>query len=229
VNIPDGNKERVQGAVRDIWNYPLFPVSLPVRVVHFFAQNLVNLAVDTGLGPEKGDPAHEQLVAPVRTYGPMVLEAGAFGVGGTVASQMAAEAQAFADAAEAARVYLPGSIDTQPGIYYGNRLITTQDGLAHYWSTGQANLIPGALQKTPNTWYVIHGIQESAIDGADAGWIIKQTLGNPLPVRSVGLDSVNLDIQLITNDPAAVNAWIRAQGAKAVGSVLETPRTPPTP
>jgi hypothetical protein len=159
----------------------------------------------------------------------MVLEAGAFGVGGTVASQMAAEAQAFADAAEAARVYLPGSIDTQPGIYYGNRLITTQDGLAHYWSTGQANLIPGALQKTPNTWYVIHGIQESAIDGADAGWIIKQTLGNPLPVRSVGLDSVNLDIQLITNDPAAVNAWIRAQGAKAVGSVLETPRTPPTP
>jgi hypothetical protein len=83
VNIPDQNKERVVGALNDIWNYPLAPISLPVRAVHGVTTNLVNMAVDVGLGPLKGDPAHEELVAPVRTYGPLVLDTLALGaIGG---------------------------------------------------------------------------------------------------------------------------------------------------
>lgn len=110
--------------------------------------------------------------------------------------------------------------NTQPGIYYDNRLITTKDGIASYWSTGQANLIPGAIQKEPNTWYVIHGIQEETekLGGLTIkeGWVIKQTPYIEEPVKSVGLDNVHIEIQLITNDPKVVNDWILEQGAKAV-------------
>ena len=113
-------------------------------------------------------------------------------------------------------------VATQPGIYYGNRLITTKDGLAHYYSTGQANLVPGAVQKTPGQWYVIHGVQEAAEGVVGRGWIIKQTMGSPKLVPSVGLETVNLEIQLITNNPVIVNQWIREQGAKAVDSVSQT-------
>ena len=54
------------------------------------------------------------------------------------------------------------------------------------------------------------------------GWVIKQTMSNPELVPSVGLEAANLEIQLITNNPAVVNQWIRQQGAKAVKSVRET-------
>ena len=211
VNIPDENKERVSGAVRDIWNYDLFFISLPVRGVHFVTSNLVNMAVDVGLGPLKGDPVHENLVAPVRTWGPVVLDIPATAAIGPVLAPVETG------------MYVSEEIATQPGIYYGNRLITTEGGLAHYYSTGQANLIPGAVQKVSNRWYVIHGIQEASENEIQRGWIIKQTLSEPDLIPSVGLDSANLDIQLITNDPAVVNQWIREQGAKAVKSFYDIP------
>ncbi len=209
VNIPDENKERVNSAVSDIWNYPLFPISLPVRAVHFVTSNLVNMAVDVGLGPTKDDPVHEKLVAPVRTWGPVVLD-----IPATVAIGSAL-------APVATGMYVGEEIATQPGIYYGNRLITTESGLAHYYSTGQANLIPGAVQKVSNRWYVIHGVQEVSEGQIKRGWIIKQTMSEPDLIPSVGLDSVNLDIQLITNDPAVVNQWVKEQGAKAVKSFYD--------
>jgi len=81
-NIPDQNKERVFGALSDVWNYSLAPISLPLRAINFVSTSFVNAAVDTGLGPAKGDPAAEQLVAPIRTYGPLVLETVALGVVG---------------------------------------------------------------------------------------------------------------------------------------------------
>ena len=106
VNIPDENKHRVVGAVRDIWNYPLFPISLPVRALHFVTTNLVNMAVDIGLGPEKGDPAAEELVDPVRTWGPVALDVGVtFGM---------------------APVFAP----VDAGMYVGEELITTEGGFA---------------------------------------------------------------------------------------------------
>lgn len=212
-NIPDENKKRVMGAVSDIWNYPLAPISLPARAVHFATSNLVNMAVDVGLGPAKGDPTHEKLVEPIRTWGPVVLDIPATAAMGTVflGPNMAKSG-----------MYVGEEIATQPGIYYGNRLITTQGGVAHYYSTGQANLIPGAAQKVSNRWYVIHGIQEATEGQIKSGWVIKQTMSNPNLVPSVGLDSVNLEIQLITNNPSLVNQWIRQQGAKAVKSVRET-------
>ena len=73
-NIPDENAERVSGAVSDIWNYPLAPISLPVRAVHAVTSGLVNLGVDVGLGPLRGDPQYEALVQPLRTWGPVVLD-----------------------------------------------------------------------------------------------------------------------------------------------------------
>ena len=82
VNIPDQNKERVLGALNDIWNYPLAPISLPVRAIHAVTTAAVNMGVDVGLGPLKGDPAHEELVAPIRTYGPLVLDTLALGASG---------------------------------------------------------------------------------------------------------------------------------------------------
>ena len=209
VNIPDENKKRVLGALSDIWNYPLFPISLPVRTVNFVTTNLVNMAVDVGVGPAKGDPATEKLVTPIRTWGPVVLDVA---VG-------AAMIPMFPPANSG--MYAGEEIATRPGIYYGNRLITTEGGLAHYYSTGQANLIPGAIQKTPNTWYVMHGIQEATEAPFKRGWVIKQTMSNPAPVQSVVLDSVNLDIQLITHIPETVNKWIREQGAKAVKSFFD--------
>ena len=72
--IPDGNKERVLGAVSDIWNYSFAPISQPLRALSYVTTNFVNMAVDVGLGPAKGDPAHEEVVAPVRKYGPVVLD-----------------------------------------------------------------------------------------------------------------------------------------------------------
>ncbi len=212
-NIPDENKERVKSAVSDIWNYSLAPISLPLRAVHLVTSNLVNLGVDVGLGPLKGDPTHEKLVEPIRTWGPVVLDVAATAAMGSVFS---------GPSMAKSGMYVSDEIVTQPGIYYGNRLITTEGETAHYYSTGQANLIPGAAQKVSNRWYVIHGVQEATEGSVKSGWVIKQTLSNPELVPGVGLESVNLDIQLITNDPAVVNQWIRSQGAKAVSSVSQT-------
>jgi RHS repeat-associated protein len=215
-NIPDENAARVWGAVRDIWNYPLAPISLPARAVHAATSSAVNMAVDIGLGPAKGDPAHENLVAPVRTWGPVVLDIGATAATGPVLAPVAPRV-----APVDTGMYVGEEIATQPGLYYGSRLITTKDGLAHYYSTGQANLIPGAVQKVSNRWYVIHGVQEVTEGQIKEGWIIKQTMSEPNLILSKGLDSVNLDIQLITNDPAVVNQWIKDQGAKAVKSFFD--------
>ena len=77
IRIPDQNAERVSGAVGDLWNYVLFPISVPTRLLNSAASNLVNMGVDVGLGPTQGDRAAESLVRPVRTWGPIVLASAA--------------------------------------------------------------------------------------------------------------------------------------------------------
>ena len=71
--IPDGNAERVRGALSDLWNYPLAPISLPIRGMDAALSGLVDLAIDTGLGPAIDDPAHQELVQPLRTWAPVIL------------------------------------------------------------------------------------------------------------------------------------------------------------
>jgi RHS repeat-associated protein len=70
---PDENAKRVRGAIEDIWHYPMAPISVPVRIVDAWASGFVNMMVDTSLGPAKGDPTHEKLLEPVRTWGPTVV------------------------------------------------------------------------------------------------------------------------------------------------------------
>lgn len=74
VHPPDENARSFFGAVDFVWKYPLAPVSVPARGIHALSSAIVDMAVDVGLGPAGGDPAHEALVLPIRRWGPAVID-----------------------------------------------------------------------------------------------------------------------------------------------------------
>lgn len=166
VNIPDQNKERVLGALNDIWNYPLAPISLPVRAVHAVTSAAVNMGVDVGLGPLKGDPAHEELVAPLRTYGPVVLDTLALGVAGApgrvgeaAATRIAGEELPAVVARERLPVIIEGS--TEAKVVRGVEALAGRTG--HEITSFEFQNLKGVRDAT----LIAHGNTDFVVIGAE--------------------------------------------------------------
>jgi RHS repeat-associated protein len=154
-NIPDENKARVEGAVSDIWNYPLAPISLPVRAVHFVSSNLVNMAVDVGLGPLKGDPVHESLVKPVRTWAPVVLDVAATSAIGAGFAEpvngLTAERGTVSSAFKAREISNP-ALDTEATVIKTE--VKTGIDVVEPKSTPKVSASPGVIVRKEGNFYI---------------------------------------------------------------------------
>lgn len=91
------------------------------------------------------------------------------------------------------------------------RAITVEGGEAFYFSTGNANRVPGAVQKVSDIWYKIYGVQQRTVGPVHRGWIIKQLPEAPQLVPNFAL-SPNVRIVATMSSPEQVNAFLKSLG-----------------